>query len=70
MAATIPSCRSLASMWRVPNRMVKAARDSATYSAVSCRTGVVADSGATVTAPLCSMAAFTEKRPPAWVDHT
>jgi hypothetical protein len=39
IAATIPSCRSEASRWRVPNMMVKAARMSAAYSAVSPRNG-------------------------------
>ncbi len=44
-AATIPSCRSLASRWRVPNRMVNAANTSATMKAVSCQNGRLTEVG-------------------------
>ena len=49
MAATRPSWRSLASMWRVPKRMVKMASSRATTKAVSCQIGwVAAGSGMTM----------------------
>ena len=35
MAATIPSCRSVASIWRVPNKIEKAAITMATEKALS-----------------------------------
>ncbi len=41
MAATRPSCRSEASRWRVPKRMVKVASSSAIQNAVSAGIGTV-----------------------------
>jgi hypothetical protein len=35
IAATMPSCRSVASRWRAPNRMVNMPRIMATYSVLS-----------------------------------
>ena len=44
IAATMPSWRSLASMWRVPNRIANKASASAIHNAVSPRMGAVATS--------------------------
>ena len=54
MAATMPSWRSVASRWRVPNSTVKAPSSRATYSAVSCSSATVLPLGGMTTSGYCS----------------
>ncbi len=49
IAATSPSCRSDASRWRVPKRMVNAASTSAIQNAVSARIGTASRCAASTT---------------------
>jgi len=54
IAATMPSCRSVASRWRVPNSSVNAASSSATYSAVSLNRSTACPLGGITTSGYCS----------------